>query len=155
MRSRTCICLMLAAGVALAAEQPPSLQVVLSRVGDYVVRYERDLSGIVAEERYTQAANPPARLPDSRRELKSDLLLVRAAGSEGYVQFRDVFEVDGMPVRDRGERLLKLFLDPSAANTRQAGQIMAESSRYNVGPIDRNINVPLLGLMFMHPTYQS
>ena len=71
------------------------------------------------------------------------------------MQFRDVFEVDGEPVRDRSERLLKLFLDPSAENTRQAGQIIAESSRYNLGRIERNINVPLLALMFMHPSNQS
>ena len=140
---------------AHAADQPLTLRDVLARVGDYVVRYERELSGIVAEEHYIQQDGLFPRPPTTRRELKSDLLLVRTPGSEGYVQFRDVFEVDGRPLRDRSQRLQKLFLDPSAENTRQAGQIMTESARYNVGRINRNINVPLLALMFMHPTNQS
>ena len=144
-----------------AADPPPSLKDVLARVGDYVVRYEQALSGIVAEEQYVQldglSAQPMgiARPPNPRRELRSDLLLVRAAGNDGYVQFRDVFEVDGHAVRDRSERLVKLFLDPSTESTRQAGQIIAESARYNIGRIERNINVPLLALMFMHPRNQS
>jgi hypothetical protein len=143
------------------AAGPPTLADVLTRVGDYVVRYESELSGIVAEEHYIQqdtsekwAGSLFSRPPNPRRELKSDLLLVRVAGRDGYVQFRDVFEVDGRPVRDRSERLLKLFLDPSAESTRHVGQIVSESARYNVGSIKRTINVPLLALMFMHPMNQ-
>jgi len=145
----------------LAAAEPPTVKDVLARVGDYVVRYEQELSGIVAEEQYVQQdglSPPPMGIPQPpkpRRELKSDLLLVRAAGSDGYVQFRDVFEVDGHPVRDRSERLVKLFLDPSGESARQTGQIIAESARYNLGTIQRNINLPLLALMFMHPRNQS
>jgi hypothetical protein len=143
-----------------ADDQAPTLKDMLTRVGDYVVRYENDLSAIVAEEHYIQKetdfSQPPPRRPlPRRRELRSDLLLVRAAGSEGYVQFRDVFDVDGEPVRDRSERLLKLFLDPSAESTRQTGQIVKESARYNLGRIERTINVPLLALMFMHPNNQA
>jgi hypothetical protein len=139
-----------------AADPPPTLKDVLARVGDYVVRYERELSGIVAEEQYVQQDGLSSQPPNPRRELKSDLLLVRAAGDDGYVQFRDVFEVDGHPVRDRSERLVKLFLDASAESTRQKEQIiMDESARYNIGTIQRNINVPLLALMFMHPKNQS
>jgi hypothetical protein len=147
---------------AAAADPPPTLKDVLARVGDYVVRYERELSSLVAEEQYIQQERvppPPMGLvrgaPGPRRELKSDLLLVRAAGNDGYVQFRDVFEVDGRPVRDRSDRLVELFLDPSAESTRHAGQIIDESARYNIGRIERNINVPLLALMFMHPRNQS
>lgn len=155
-----CLCAMLttATGVWAAAPREPSvptLNDVLARVGDYIARYERELSGIVAEEHYVQNGDLSDRPLLTHRELTSDLLLVRAVGRDGYVQFRDVFDVDGQPVRDRSERLLKLFRDPSAANTRQAGQIMAESSRYNVGRIERNINVPLLALMFMHPQNRS
>ena len=35
----------------------------------------------------------------SHRQLRSDLLLVRPEGSDARMQFRDVFEVDGKPVR--------------------------------------------------------
>ena len=33
------------------------------------------------------------------RELTSDLLLVKPAGADPWLQFRDVFEVDGKPIR--------------------------------------------------------
>ena len=94
----------------LAAEDRPPLQTILDRVGEYVLRFERQVSGVVAEEQYVQDADKSDRPFVTHRELKSDLLLVRTgggdAGSAGsYVQFRDVFEVDGEAVRDRTDRL--------------------------------------------------
>jgi hypothetical protein len=147
---------LLAATSSSAADRPPTLTEVLARVGDYVVRYENELSGIVAEEHYSQLGDISDRPQLTRRELKSDLLLVRAEGidGDGFVQFRDVFEVDGDAVRDRSERLVKLFMDPSVAAKNRAGEIMRESSRYNIGNIERNVNVPVLALSFMHPRYQ-
>jgi hypothetical protein len=159
MRARfpwVCAILATAAG-AWAADRPPSLTDVLARLGDYVVRYERELSGIVAEEHYTQDADAADRPFLTHRELESDVLVVRAEGREGqgFVQFRDVFQVDGDPVRDRSERLLKLFTAPSATARTQAFQIMNESARYNIGSVERNVNIPLLALSFMHPRYRS
>jgi hypothetical protein len=141
--------------VRVAADKPV-LTDVLARLGDYVVRYERDLAGIVAEERYEQTADIYDRPQLTHRELKSDLLLVQARGrdGEGFVQFRDVFEVDGESVRDRTERLMSLFVNPTTASRDQAFAIMRESSRYNIGSVERNVNVPVLALSFMHPRYQ-
>ncbi len=143
---------------ALAADDRPSLQEVLARVTDYVVRYQREISGVVAEERYVQDADKSDRPFVTHRELKSDLLLVRTEGSgvDQYVQFRDVFEVDGDAVRDRTDRLTKLFLQPgeAASARKQATAIMNESARYNIGRVERNINVPLLALMLLAPSYQ-
>ena len=125
------------------------LQEVLARAGDYVVRFERDLSTIVGEERYAQdVVGGAAAL---HRDLVSDLLLLRPSGSNRYVQFRDVFEVDGRPVRNRDERLLGLAAGPSTVS---AAEIAAESARYNIGDIERTINVPLLPLMFLLPDNQ-
>ena len=59
------------------------------------------------------------------------------------MQFRDVFEVDGERVRDRSERLVKLFMNPSAAAKNRAAEIMRESARYNIGSVERNVNVPV------------
>lgn len=142
--------------VGLAGADKPSVTDVLARVGDYVVRYERELSGIVAEERYAQTADIADRPQLTHRELKSDLLLIQAQGrdGQGFIQFRDVFEVDGDSVRDRTERLVTLFVNPSTASRDQAFAIMRESSRYNIGSVERNVNVPVLALSFMHPRYQ-
>ena len=148
--------ILLASALTARAASAPTLNEVLARVGDYVVRYENELSGIVAEEHYSQVGDLSDRPHLTHRELKSDLLLVRAAGTdgEGFVQFRDVFEVDGGAVRDRSERLVKLFMNPSAAAKNRAAEIMRESARYNIGSIERNVNVPVLALSFMHPRYQ-
>jgi hypothetical protein len=84
----------------------------------------------------------------------SDLLLVRPSGATRWVQFRDVFEVDGKAVRDRSERLVKLFLEPTASSAQQVDDIVRESSRYNIGNLQRTINVPLLALLILDPPNQ-
>jgi hypothetical protein len=71
------------------------------------------------------------------------------------MQFRDVFEVDGQPVRDRSERLMKLFVSPSASTANQAELIAQESSRYNIGNLQRTLNVPLLALAILDPAHQQ
>ena len=145
-----------------AAAQQETLATVLDRAGQYVVEFHRQLSGIVAEERYVQEVrNPPrsnlrlrALTSIAHRELTSDFLLVRLVGAEQYVEFRDVFEVDGKPVRDRSERLVKLFLEPTASTADRVERIVAESTRYNIGPLRRTINVPVLALTVLDPVNQ-
>jgi hypothetical protein len=136
---------------------------VLDRTTAYVRDFEAHLAGIVAEEHYVQDSIPAttyvpgARNTDTRqhRELNSDLLLVRPKGADRWVQFRDVFEVDGQPVRDRSERLTTLFLAPWSSISEQVWQIATESSRYNIGSLSRNINVPVLPLLFLDSGNQS
>jgi hypothetical protein len=69
------------------------------------------------------------------------------------MQFRDVFEVDRRPVRDRDQRLYKLFVDARPDAQAQAEAIQLESSRYNLGPVMRTINVPMLGLYFFDRSF--
>ena len=134
----------------------PSL---LARVGAYVESFQRDFGSMVAEERYEQAVRQT--LSSSTRSVRgvagptrtvlvSDFLLVRLPG-EGWLGFRDVFERDGQKVRDREERLASLFLTGSRTAFEQARTIMAEGARYNIGNVDRNINVPTLPLQFLTP----
>jgi hypothetical protein len=66
-----------------------------------------------------------------------------------------VFEVNGVPVRDREDRLKKLFLEPGVDATAQLARIKEESARYNIGPLERNINVPLFLLKFLNPVNRS
>jgi hypothetical protein len=165
-----CVVITLAAANQAAA-QKPALAAVLERAGVYVTAFERQLSGIVAEERYVQEVltfstrrgcrgnatyasvlecqgqlvNPV------RTELRSDLLLVRPAGAASWAEFRDVFEADGRPVRDRTERLTRLFLEDAPEGRKQIGRILDESSRFNIGEIARNINTPLFALQILEP----
>ncbi|MBA3269948.1 MAG: hypothetical protein H0T71_05505 [Acidobacteria bacterium] len=87
------------------AAQEPSLQEVLSRVAQYVADFHSRLSGIVAEERYHQEVKStagfggrstvPVLLP--RKDLASDLLFIRPFSADRYIEFRDVFEANGVP----------------------------------------------------------
>ena len=146
----------LSATAVISAQEPsPTLDLVLERANRYVSEYQKGLRGIVAEEEYyqnftTTRGSPGARGRATRegRLLRSDLLLVKLGAEERWMQFRDVFEVDRKPVRDRDQRLYKLFVDAKPDAQAQAEAIQLESSRYNLGPVTRTINVPMLGLYF-------
>jgi hypothetical protein len=137
---------------AVRTQQQHDVADVLRKAGAYVEEFQRQLSGIVAEESYRQevvpflGTNARGGVPFQRRRLRSDLLLVRPEEAVTWVQFRDVFEVDGRPVRDRAERLTTLFLAPGLSSTERVQQIRAESARYNIGGIQRTMNVPVLPL---------
>jgi len=146
-----------------AQDRPLPLRDVLRNAGEYVAEFQRQLSGIVAEELYVQRVTADSPLQSPRfhqpaplhRELRSDLLLVRPAADSSWVQFRDVFEVDGTTVRDRSDRLTALFLQPSETSAAQANRIRNESARYNIGNVIRTINVPLLPMQVLMPANQS
>ena len=162
------------AGLLTAAPQaqeprvaaPLPLPVIMSRAGSYLESYAGRLSGLVMEESYVQDVEQLNRFGYrmntrggvSHRQLRSDLLLVRPEGADAWMQFRDVFEVDGKALRDRNDRLEKLFLQPSKSTGAQAEKIVRESARYNIGDIERTINLPLLAMTVldrrMQPNFQ-
>jgi hypothetical protein len=145
---------------AQSALPQPTLPIVLKRTAAYVAEYQVKLAGIVAEEHYGQSVvrmtvrDRGMLSPAQHRDLKSDLLLIRLEGEDRWVQFRDVFEVDKQPVRDRDERLFKLFIEPTKGSRLQAEQISNEGSRYNIGPLVRTVNVPILALIFFDASIQ-
>ena len=70
------------------------------------------------------------------------------------VPFRDVFEVDAQPIRDREQRLAKLFLKPSEDSMEQAHRIQEESARYNLGNMRRTLNNPVLAIVVVQADFQ-
>jgi hypothetical protein len=143
-----------------------SLDAVLDRATAYVASFVQQFSSVVAEERYIQEEMSPAPSPakptegqrlqllrpelSRRRDLRSDLLLVKLDGTDGWQVFRDVFVVDGKQVRDREDRLTRLFVEPqpTAQAVERAKQIMNEGARYHVGPIG-TVDNPLLAFTFL------
>jgi hypothetical protein len=113
-------------------------------VHDFVVRF----SNVVAEERYEQEITEPRR----KRVLLSDFLLVRYPGDDAWMGLRDVSEVDGKPVGDRQERILRLLLEPSPSARRRAAEIAGASSRYNLLNIG-SLNNPLVTIAFLQRDY--
>jgi hypothetical protein len=139
---------------------PSRTEEILARAAAYVGDFVQRFSSVVAEERFIQDAR---RVGGQRggapgvtlhRELVSDYLLVQPPGAAAWHPFRDVFQVDGRAVRDRGERLTNLFLQPSAADVQRAMEIDREGARYNLGDPVRTINNPLLALGFLQAYYQ-
>ena len=65
-----------------------------------------------------------------------------------------MIEVDGKPVRNREDRLRKLFLDNAKTAVEQARAIARESERHNIG-LQRSGNSPLLPLRFLRPGVSS
>lgn len=147
-----CMCLALAAAAPASAQAPTATDLVRS-ASRYVSTFIDTFSNVVAEESYEQESSWTR--GGQRRELKSDFLLILPPDSSVWVPFRDVFEVDGRPVRDRQERLTKILLQPTKSALDRAYQIAQEGARYNIeASMKRTINNPLLALAFIQSEAQ-
>jgi hypothetical protein len=146
----------LVTGATLAAQSrhSPSLPELLAAAGIYIADYEARFSVLVSEERYEQTWTILASHRTNKRLLRSDVMTIDA-GAAGWVTFRDVFEVDGVPVRDHADRLTKLATEPPADAFDQATRLAAESARFNLGNVTRTINTPTVALLFLRTEYQS
>ena len=161
--------------VALAKEdqvgsQPGSgFTTVLSSGMRYAMNYEQRFALLAAEEHYVQELlrppNPGDNLSRSNpgggmraggqmnlQEIHSDYLLVQLGGDgEGFMPFRDAYEAKGRKLRNRDERLLKLFTSNDKQRFEKAAKLSEESAKHNLGNVARTINIPLLAMMFLHP----
>ena len=116
--------------------------------------YIGDVAGIVIEEKYLQRAE--GRVVNAR-ELESDLAVI-GDSTFGWIEFRDVFAVNGEAVRDRQDRVIELFATPREDALEQAQRIVQEGARYNLNPVGvqfgRTINLPMAALMYLRTTNQ-
>jgi hypothetical protein len=103
--------LLSAAGILTGTETDTFAEVML-RVHAYVVIYEdHELSTVIARERYLQQVLDVEGKTKSERTLLSDYLLLQLP-DEDWVALRDVYDVDGTAVANRGARLKTLFAGP-------------------------------------------
>jgi hypothetical protein len=135
----------------------------------YVMAYEQKFAMLAADETSVQELQRPPNPGDNlsrsnpgggmraggamtRLLIKSDFLLVQLGGDgEGWMPFRDAFEVKGAKVRDRDDRLLKLFQANDKERFEKAARISDDTARHNLGNVARTINIPTLAMMFLHP----
>lgn len=136
-----------------AGAQAPSTEDVVARVLAYVADYGAQVDNVVVEETYRQRA-PRPRGPDQTRTLRSDYALTWAGPREGWVGYRDTFEVDGLPVRDREQRLRGLL---ESGATGQAARIAEQNARFNLRSdlLPRTVNVPTFALDLLQPRYRE
>lgn len=125
---------------------------VVARLDNYLQGYEARLANIVAEEKYWQWLDqgPATRRSRTSRTLRSDFALTFTRESNRWVGYRDTFDVDGVLVRDREERLQRLL---SSGAIGQAARIAEQNARFNLGDglIARTINIPTFALEMMNP----
>ena len=150
--------------------QPGSgFHTVLSSAMRYVMNYEQQFALLVSEEHYLQELQRPPNPGDNLsrtnpgggmraggamniQNIKSDFVLVQLGmDGEGWLPFRDTFEVKGKKLRNREERLLKLFLDNDKSAFEKAARLNEASTKHHLGNVARTINIPTLGMMLLHP----
>jgi hypothetical protein len=152
MSARIVVVVMLATGVlapsrALSQDKTEAL---MAKSAAYVAQFVDQFSNVVAEETLVQETTIPRR----KRTMRSDFLLVRYPGDAQWQSFRDVAEVDGKPVRDKEERLTKLFLEPASNAVRRARELQEAGTRYNLLDIG-TLNNPLTAIAFLQDTYRE
>lgn len=123
-------------GVAIA----PELQ---RRTAAYVAGVVNGIANVVAQEEFELSR------PD--RKVTSDLLLVRYPGSNrDLIPYRDVSHIDGTVVPGREERLLDLFVTPTAGLRERARRIMLGADAYVPSVFN-----PMFVLGFLQSDFQS
>ena len=142
-------------------QEAPTIEDVIGRASHYLVEYGGQLSMVVGIERYAQWMDEEDVIGDSvegnrvrrwKRETVSEIALVRAG--DDWIAYRDVHELDGKKLHDRQDRLETLFTEKPAEAADEGRRIADESARYNLGPMQRNFNVPTMALFFAHPSNQ-
>jgi hypothetical protein len=156
--------------LAQTGNQPGSgFTTVLSSAMRYTMNYEQRFALLAADEQYVQELMRPPNPGDNLSRsnpgggmraggsmgiatIKSDYLLVQLGGDgEGFMPFRDAYEVKGRKLRERNDRLLKLFTSSDKSKFEKAASLSNDSAKHNLGNVARTINIPMLAMMFLHP----
>jgi hypothetical protein len=110
------------------------------RTATYVARFVDGLTNIVAQEDF--------RL---KKDVRSDFLLVRYPGSpQDLMTYRDVYQVDGVLLPGREQRLAELFIRPIDDIRRRVREIALDSQDH-VPPMFN----PLSAISFLQGAYHS
>jgi hypothetical protein len=119
--------------------------VLLDRAGHYATEYGASFRPVIAQEHYEQAEWIRG-APRQWRTLQSDFVMLYVPRDDHWLGFRDVRAVDGQELgaRDRSRRLERLL-----SGDREMRRLRDEAARYNIGEIERNVNVPTLALRYL------
>jgi hypothetical protein len=121
-----------------------------SRVRDHL-RGRQALLDHGARERYHQQVLDSLGKIKQERTLLSDYLMVQLP-DEDWVALRDVYEVDGTTVADRGARMKALVAGPSEQLSSRVAKMAEESAHFNLGDLYyRTLNVPTFALRILRP----
>lgn len=123
------------------------LDLILDRTAGFVDDYAESLNGVQLEERCD------AEVEQMRRSEKADLVFA-STGSGSILAIRDVFEVDGTPIRPRSNRVMALLVEgkPGAL---MAAQFLPPLPKFSCWLDTRRLSFPTGPLRFLMRGYQS
>jgi len=155
------------AGGPTAAAQP-AMADLIDRATRYVLSYETSFAILAMDEEYVQwlerPTNPGSNISrtnpgggmqaprhDSRQIVKADYVLVQAGPGRGWLPFRDVLTMNGSEVHFPDDRIVRLFRSGNPDAFDLATQVHDASKKHDLGNVQRTINIPMLGMMLLHP----
>jgi hypothetical protein len=139
-----------------ATAQETNLEGVVDHLMAYMGSYPARLASVIADERYNQRTESvraglggPTNDRSGDRTIKSDYALTRVSGE--WIAYRDAYEVDGVKVRDRNDRLARLV--SNSGSPEEMAAILTENAKFNLAGnrVSRNINIPTLVISLLHP----
>ena len=144
----------LAGAIALRAEprpvpapqSNPSVRSLVTAATTYVAKYQQEFAFLIADETYSQTRTN-AGTQILKRQLRSEFFMTYLPADNEWVAVRDVLDVDGEPVPNRGE--LRTLLAKGGEIRGLISQVIARNSRYNIGSTSRNFNEPTLPLLLV------
>ncbi len=131
-----------------------TVQEAMGRVAGYIDDYAEKMSLVIGVERYAQWQQREDAPRPISKQMVAEFALVRR-GPDDWDGFRNVYEVDGKPVPDAQDRIKKLFTEAPTTAIEQSRKLAAESSRHNLGAMQRNFNVPTVALFFLGKANQQ
>ncbi len=131
---------------------PGELDTVLQRATEYVTKYEEDLGNLIGSEEYTQnvawMATGNSRYgmiaKKEQRRTSADFLIIQIG--QTWSALRKVNRVDGLKVKEVQQTFDTVFDDSPAGNTKRFLEMKLDSTRYNIGGVIREINLPTFAL---------
>lgn len=128
-----------------------SVKAVIAAAGEYVVKYQRDMAYVLADELATQVVARPDGERIGSRRTRAEFFLTYLPTEGSWIAVRDVREVDGAAVSDTDDigSLIR------RAPLWRLGAVIAEkNARFNIGDVRRTFNEPTLGLLVASPVHR-
>lgn len=163
----------LAASAAMLLQAaPPAVDIahLVKLASGWTVRFETSLSGVLFHERYEQSLSADgmtmrmgAGAPLSRSTgasgnqgrlfFEANIFLIKPPGASRFVVYRDIYRTGRDDIADHTDRLQALLIENTASAFAQAKRLTDASARFNVGPVDRNINTPTMAFEYLKPEH--
>ena len=150
--------------VVASSQQPQNSHELISalqRATEYVTQYEAELGNLIGNEEYVQNAawlaptgrGNPMVAKRLQRRVSSDFLIIQV-GPE-WAALRKANRVDGSKVKETEPAFEDAFDNSSEANQKRLLAMKAESTRYNIGDIIRDTNLPTVALKVLRESEVS